>query len=187
MDNKFILEKNYTIPADIFREGFRAYQKKYVYPKSYLFMAIFLVLAANFVYGAVKAPDNILAYLMIVVCLALVFREWYNPRKMRMAFLDTLHEMGKQEYKISIGKDSIEFSTIEHEKVENFVETTEDDDTTEDFEPVSPSKIPIGENLNIIEYDRFFLVIDGKVMFYIVPKENFTESELDVIRSLNKN
>lgn len=194
------LEKNYRISPDIFREGFKAYQKKFISPKSYLFTAVFLVLALNFIYGAVKAPDNYFAYIMIVICLALMVREWFNPRKMRRTFTEAVQEMDGQEYKITVADNWVEFSTIEHGNVENFEEkNVESDDSTElstiqrgdvensdDYEPVPPSRIET-ERLRILEYDRFFLFIDGKVMFYIIPKEDFSESETEIIRNLNKN
>lgn len=175
MDNNFILEKTYSVPADIFREALRSYQKKFVYPKSWIFTAIYLVLTANFVYGAVKASDNFLAYIMITVCLALAFREWYNPRKMRMAVMDAVHDMDGIHYRFSVGNGFIEFSTIEHGEVEN----------SEEIQDVPPSRISINDNLGILEYDRFFLVIDGKSMFYVIPKESFSDTELNIIRNLN--
>lgn len=189
---QLILEKIYTISTDMFREGFTAYQKKFVYPKNYLFMAVFFVLALNFVYGAVKAPDNYFAYVMIAVCLALMVREWLNPRRMRRAVIDTIRDMGEQEYKITVGDTWVEFSTIEQGNVENFVET---DDSTEfstiqrgdvENEPVPPTRIE-NERLKILEYDRFFLFVDGKIMFYIVPKDVFSQAETDIIRNIDKN
>lgn len=193
------LEKIYKISADIFRDGFTAYQKKFVYPKSYLFMVIFLVLALNFVYGAVKAPDNYFAYIMIVVCIALMVREWFNPRKIRRTMIDTVQDMEGQEYKITIEETWVEFSTIEHGNVENFVETSENyHDSTElstiqrgdvensvEDEPVPPTRIE-KDRLGILEYDSFFLLVNGKEMFYIVPKESFSGSEIEIIRNIDK-
>lgn len=196
---QYKLEKTYKISADVFYDGFTAYQKKFVYPKSYLFMAVFFVLALNFVYGAVKAPDNYFAYIMIVACIALMMREWFNPRKIRRIMTDTVQEIGESEYKITVGETWIEFSTIEHGNVENSVETVEsNDDSTElstiqrgnvesfaDDEYVPPTRIE-KDRLRILEYDRFFLFADGKVMFYIVPKENFSDSETEIIRNIDK-
>lgn len=196
---QFELEKIYKISADIFKEGFCAYQKKFVYPKNYLFIAVFIVLALNFVYGAVKAPDNYLAYIMIVICLALAVREWFNPRKMRRSFIDAIQETGEQEYKITAGSTWVEFSTIQRGNVENFAKSgSQGEFSTElstfqredvenyDDEPIPPSRIE-KENLKILEYDRFFLFVDGKVMFYVVPKDVFSESERDIIRNIQKN
>lgn len=197
MDN-IRLEKIYSLSPDLFRDGFRAYQKKFVYPKSYLLMAVFLILALNFVYGAVNAPDNYLAYIMIVVCLALMVREWFNPRRIRRIMTDAVREMGAQQYKIALADGFAEFSTIEHENVENSPETTETNHNStelstiqpeyvENFsEPVPPSVIP-AERLRILEYDSFFLFLDGKTMFYIVPKDNFSDEEISLVRNLDKN
>ena len=40
--------------------------------------------------------------------------------------------------------------------------------------------------MNILEYDEFFLLVYGKAVFYIIPKENFEEKELEVIRNIKK-
>lgn len=174
MENNIKLEKTYKISADIFRDGITAYQKKFVYPKSYVFMCVFLVLTANFVYGAVKAPDNLLAYLLVVVCLVLAIKEWYNPRKMKRNILDTLRQMGESEYKIIIREGFVEFSTIQRGDVEN-----------SDDETIPPTRIQTGENIQILEYDRFFLLIDNKAVYYILPKEYFSDEETEIIRSLD--
>lgn len=192
------LEKIYSLSPDLFRDGFRAYQKKFVYPKSYLLMAVFLILALNFVYGAVNAPDNYLAYIMIVACLALMVREWFNPRRIRRIMTDTVRDIGTQQYKFTLADGFAEFSTIEHGNVENSAETTETSESStelstiqpenvENFnEPAPPSVIP-AERLRILEYDSFFLFLDGKAMFYIVPKDNFSDEEISLVRNLDKN
>lgn len=186
------LEKIYKISNNMFREGFTAYQKKFVYPKNYLFMAVFFVLALNFVYGAVKAPENYFAYIMIAVCLALMVKEWFNPRRMRRAVIDTIRDIGEQEYKITVGDGWVEFSTSEQENVENLVEnenatefsTIQREDV--ENEPVPPTRIE-NDRLKILEYDRFFLLADGKIMFYIVPKDDFSQAEIEIIRNIDKN
>lgn len=186
------LEKIYKISSNMFREGFTAYQKKFVYPKNYLFMAVFFVLALNFVYGAVKAPENYFAYIMIAVCLALMVKEWFNPRRMRRAVIDTIRDIGEQEYKITVGDGWVEFSTSEQENVENLVEnenatefsTIQREDV--ENEPVPPTRIE-NDRLKILEYDRFFLLADGKIMFYIVPKDDFSQAEIEIIRNIDKN
>lgn len=186
------LEKIYKISNNMFREGFTAYQKKFVYPKNYLFMAVFFVLALNFVYGAVKAPENYFAYIMIAVCLALMVKEWINPRRMRRAVIDTIRDIGEQEYKITVGDGWVEFSTSEQENVENLVEnenatefsTIQREDV--ENEPVPPTRIE-NDRLKILEYDRFFLLADGKIMFYIVPKDDFSQAEIEIIRNIDKN
>ncbi|MDE7226424.1 MAG: hypothetical protein K2N49_06150 [Ruminococcus sp.] len=101
------LKKSYTIPAEIYRESYKAYQKKYVYPKKWAFFAVFLILAVNFIYGAVKAPDNLLAYLLIMVCLALAAAQICNPVQVRRRILETIAGMGETVSSITIADEYV--------------------------------------------------------------------------------
>ncbi len=172
MENK-LLEKNYKIPIDIFREGYKAYQRKFVNVRRYILTAVFLVLTANFIYGAVKDSDNYIAYILIVICLALAFREWYNPLKLRNSVIESCKELGDPLYCLTVTDDEVIIST----------ETGENDETDE---PPEPARLPVNDELSALEYDDFFLIVYGKLMFYIVPKADFSETELDVIRNLTK-
>ncbi|MDO4863157.1 MAG: YcxB family protein [Ruminococcus sp.] len=183
MEDKYILEKEYSIPAGTFREAYRAYQKKYVYPKNYIFMAIFLVLAADFVYAAFKDNSNYFAYILIVLCLALAFREWYNPRRIRRSLTETVQEMGDPVYRIGVGDGFVDIATV---SAPDGIEEEEDGDDApaEEEAPLEPTRIPIDEKMRVLEYDGFFLLLYGKQVFYIIPKEKFSEPERDIIRKL---
>ncbi|MCR5075198.1 MAG: YcxB family protein [Ruminococcus sp.] len=191
MEEKYKLEKEYSISANTFREGYLAFQKKYIYVKSYIFMGIFTLLAADFIYAAVKDPKNYFAYLLIVICLSLAFREWYNPRKIRRSLVDTVKELGEPVYKIGVGESFVDISTvsvpdgIEEETGEGETEPDESS-VSEESDLPEPTRIPADEKMNILEYDEFFLLIYGKAVFYIIPKENFEEKELEVIRNIKK-
>ena len=191
MEERYKLEKEYSISANTFREGYLAFQKKYIYVKSYIFMGIFTLLAADFIYAAVKDPKNYFAYLLIVICLSLAFREWYNPRKIRRSLVDTVKELGEPVYKIGVGESFVDISTvsvpdgIEEETGEGETEPDESS-VSEESDLPEPTRIPADEKMNILEYDEFFLLIYGKAVFYIIPKENFEEKELEVIRNIKK-
>lgn len=167
------LEKTYSIPAEIYRLGYTAYQKKYVHPKMYIVSAIFLVIAADMIYAAIQAPENYLAYIIIAVCLAMAFREWITPMRKRRIFFDTVNELEETVYKLSVSEKEMKFSTLSGEDVENQEDIPE------------PTKLPVDKDLKILEYDRFFLAVYGKIMFYIIPKEGFTEQEMAVLRNIN--
>lgn len=180
MEENYKLEKDYVIPFDLFRDAYHEFQKKNVYPKSYLFMALFIIVAVIYIFAAVKDPSNNLTYVLIFLCLALAFREWYNPRKLRRNIVDTVREMGEVRYKLQIGDEWIDISTVQEEVVENSGENEEDIEE----ELPEKSRIPIDSNLSIQEYDRFFLMYSGKRVFYIVPKNDFSENELETVREL---
>jgi len=191
MEEKYKLEKEYRVPYETFKEAYKAYQKKFVRPKSIIFSLIFLVLAADFVYAAIKAPDNRLVYLLIMVCIALAFREWYNPKRIFQNVSETVREMGEPVYKIGIADDHIDISTVEIEEAEeekNFAEGDDEDDDEadlpEDFDPYpEKSVLKLDEDFGLLEYEKFFLLLEGKRMFYILPKDGFSEEELEIVRS----
>lgn len=194
MEEKYNLEKEYTVPPEIFEKAYRTYQKKFVYPKSYIFMGLFLFLAADFVYAAVKQPGNTLVYLLIMICLAFAFREWHNPRFLRMRLVETVRNMGKVVYKIGIGDGFLDISTVDDgtedhddDGGEAADEDEEADDLLEDIPPEMdplPEKTRINttENYRLLEYDDFFLLMQDKKMFYILPKTGFSEEELEQVR-----
>lgn len=198
MEENYKLEKTYKVPHETFKEAYKAFQKKYVYPKSIIFIVLFLVLAADFVYAAIKAPDNRLVYLLIMVCIAFAFREWYNPHRIFQNISETMKALGEPEYKIGIADDHIDITTVslpedeEEESAEADGETSEDEEDDEpelpeDFDPMpEKSVIKLDESYGLLEYDKFFLLMEGKKVFYILPKESFSEKELEIVRGTKK-
>ena len=163
MEENYTLEKEYAVSPDIFDKAYKSYQKKFVYLKSYIFMGIFLLLAADFIWAAAKNPGNTLVYLLIVVCIALAFREWHNPRFIRRRLYETVRDMGKVVYKIGVGDGFIDISTVddgtsgddedgedgdsgknaEEASAENAEDTEENDDISPEAEELMPEKIKI--------------------------------------------
>jgi len=198
MEENFKIEKEYKIPYETFKEAYTAYQKKNVYPRSYIFAALFIVLAVIYIFAAVQNPSNKLAYILIFVCLALAAREWYNPRKIRRTLFETVktEEIENEVYKICVSDEFVEISTLPRDDVENLEheneaeseneneEENEYSDTADDLTPEA-SKIPINSELTVSEFEKFFLLHVKKKMFYIVPKDGFTEYELEIMRELN--
>lgn len=188
MEENYRLVKDYKISHELFKDAYHSYQKKYIYPKSYIFMAIFLLLSVDFIIAAVKEPSNKLVYLLIFVCVAFAFREWFNPRKIRNNIVDTVKEMGEPTYRIGIADDYIDISTIEIGNAENYSNDPEEDELkyNEEYDPM-PEKttLAINDDLKALEYDKYFLIVSGKRMFYILPKEGFSEEENEIIRNIN--
>ncbi len=198
MEENYILEKEYTIKPELFSEAYKEYQKKFVLKKSYIFAGLFLILAADFVYAAVKAPENRLVYLLIVVCIALAFREWHNPRFLRRRLTDTVRELGEPVYSIGIAEGYIDISTVsepEYEEEETSSDTEDESgkeekdgpdltDIPDELDPLpEKTRITLDSSYSLLEYDSFFLLMQGKQVFYIVPKEVFSQAELEIVRA----
>ena len=183
MNENILLEKEYSIEPETFREGYEAYQKKFVLKREYIFMALFLLLAADMIYAAVKDPTTKLTYVLMFVCLAFAFRCWYNPRKIRRQMTDTFAEMGRQVYKLRLFEKCAEISTISSAPV---VEAFTEDGESGSEELPQPTEIAFDENFSLEETGSAFLLISGKSVFYIVPKSEMTENELEIMRNIGK-
>lgn len=184
MEENYKLEKEYQITPEIFDKAYRSYQKKFVYPKSYIFMTLFLILAGDFVYAAVKTPENRLVYLLIVVCIALAFREWHNPKFVRKRLNETLKDMGMPVYKIGVGDGFVDISTVEEPEISDEKEEEYDPaDIPDEIDPLpEKTRIAVNSDFRLLEYDEYFLIMQGKSVFYILPKEGFSEEELEILR-----
>ena len=195
MEN-YKLEKEYKVPADIFRDAYLEFQKKYVYPKSYIYMAIFGVLAAALlIFGIFAMHDapkkqKYIMYLAFIIAAAFSLREWFNPRKMRRSLTESVRAMGEPIYKIGIGEKFVDISTVSDD-LSNIVEPEEEEnseenaDIPEETDPLpEKTRLTVDEGFQLMEYDKFFLMLAGKEMFYILPKEGFSESELKIVRDI---
>ncbi len=202
MEEKIIVDKEYSIPYELFCNAYNCHMKKNVYPKSYLFMGIFLVIAVVYIVAAFKDPSNLFSYVLIFLCLGFAFREWYNPRKIRRNIVDTVKAMGEPVYKFEMTENFIYISTLGEEVVENpapEAETDSDDNSQQNEEFNQPevidtdtyddtpekTAIQLTSEVSADEYDEFFLLYIGKAAFYIIPKKDFSEYELEAVREIN--
>ncbi|WP_173459622.1 YcxB family protein [Ruminococcus flavefaciens] len=196
MEENYKLEKEYKVPAETFRDAYLEFQKKYVYPKSYIYMAIFGVLAvALLIFGIFAMHDapkkqKYIMYLAFIAAAAFSLREWFNPRKMRRSLTESVRALGEPVYKIGVGNKFVDISTVSDD-LSNIAETEEKDDGEEntdipgEIDPLpEKTRINVDEGFQLMEYDRFFLMLAGKEMFYILPKEGFSEAELKIVRDI---
>lgn len=196
MEENYKLEKEYKVPAETFRDAYLEFQKKYVYPKSYIYMAIFGVLAvALLIFGIFAMHDapkkqKYIMYLAFIAAAAFSLREWFNPRKMRRSLTESVRALGEPVYKIGVGNKFVDISTVSDD-LSNIAETEEKDDGEEntdipgEIDPLpEKTRINVDEGFQLMEYDRFFLMLAGKEMFYILPKEGFSEAELKILRDI---
>ena len=86
-DAALLLEKSYQIPFQLFKTSFTAFQKKFVYPRTYLTMGLLAGIIGIYAYFIANGNDSQkpLYCMIIIVCAALIGFQWYNPRKIRLA------------------------------------------------------------------------------------------------------
>lgn len=189
MEENIRLVKEYDLDYDTFREAYTLHQKKKVYPKSYLFIAMYAIIAAIFTVKAIS-DGKLFSYVVIFIALGFAAIEWYTPRKIRASLFETYKAMGDTRYRFEIGGECVMFSTVDKGSVENSPQEATaykcDGEADEEAENDLPEKtvIPINNDLSVLEYDRFLLFYVQKRVFYIVPKEGFTEYDLETVREI---
>lgn len=185
MDNQsLLLEKQYKIPFDMFRDAFTAFQRKFVYPRSYVIMGILAVVIAVYAYFIVYGGENVnrgLYCMIILFCLMMMAFQWINPRKIRMKLMEGVKEIEDDEYRLRIFPEYLEIGTILPPENAKAAESDDlfDDVPEEDF---SGTRIHYNKGLHVIEYPAFFMIYQQKSMFYVVPKAAFSEEELEMLR-----
>lgn len=190
MEENYKLEKEYKVPVMVFSEAYRAFQKKFVYSKSYIYMAIFAVIAfVLFIFGILAMNDaskrqKYITYLAFLMACAFAFREWYNPRKKHRSLTDSVRSLGEPVYKIGIAGKYVDISTVS----DDMSDLSEEDRIASEKDDPLPEKtrINIDEKYQLLEYDGFFLILSGKESIYILPKDGFSEEELNTVRNTQK-
>lgn len=201
---KPLLKRSYHIPLSMYDDAFLRFQKKFVYPQNLLLTAVLLVIAGVYVHAAVKDSTQTIAYLLIVVCIAIVLIRWYRTFKLRRAVHDALKDVEQDTYELSVYDEGMLIRTMdapqpETEPAADAMPGSEPDASAEqtengfqqlfpeepaEREPVPPTEIPFGMGLKLLEYPDYFMAYIVKQNFYVIPKKDFSEDEILQLRKL---
>ena len=190
MEENIKLVKDFSHTPQIMRQGIRAYQKKFVYPKAIVKSVIFVLLsiAAVFISGMLDEKIRLLGYLALVGFLALAYREIFNPLKQRDNIVMSMNGNGIIPlYRLTVKDKTVEISTI-CEKYADDEETEEiDEELDEEYseEALKPTIIPIDDGFSVIEAADCFVLVCSDYAYYIVPKAGFSPEELEIIRNIS--
>ena len=183
-DNNLLIEKQYTIPFELFRTAFIAFQKKFVYPRTYVVMGILAAVIGLYSYFLVYGGENVnrgLYCMIIMFCAVMIVLQWINPRRIRMKLMEGIREIENDQYRLRVFPEYLEIGTIlpPDDVTGSESDALFDDVPEEDF---SGTRIHYNKGMNVIEYTEFFMVYQQKTMFYVVPKTPFSEEELEILR-----
>jgi hypothetical protein len=191
MEENIKLVKDFSHTPQIMRQGIRAYQKKFVYPKAIVKSVIFVLLSivTVFISGMLDEKIRLLGYLALVGFLALAYREIFNPLKQRDNIVMSMNGNGIIPlYRLTVKDKTVEISTIcekyaDDEEAEEF-----DEELDEEYseEAVKPTIIPIDDSFSVIEAADCFVLVCSDYAYYIVPKADFSPEEIAIIRSIAK-
>ncbi|MBR3267345.1 MAG: YcxB family protein [Oscillospiraceae bacterium] len=202
---KKLMERSYHIPLSMFDHAFRCFQKKYVFPANIIVSIIFLVLAADFIYAAVKDNTNTTAYLLIVLCISMVLIRWYRTFKLRRSVHEALKDVEGDLYDLTVYEDGVVIRTEDAKKPENDEQEEKADNPPdekeeteagngfqqlfpeappEDEEKPAPTEITFGTGVKLLEYPEFFMIYLVRANFYVIPKKDFSEEEIRQLSEL---
>ncbi|MBP0973915.1 MAG: YcxB family protein [Oscillospiraceae bacterium] len=179
-----LLEKQYKIPFEMFRSAFIVFQKRFVYPRTYLIMAVLAIVAVVYTICVVYGGENVnrtLYFMIILFCLIMIFFQWFTPLKARRTLMEGVKEIEEDAYKLRIFPEYLEIGTILPPEGED----TADADALFDDAPeenISGTRIHYNKGMHVDEYKEFFLIYQQRSMIYVVPKSAFSEEELEVMR-----
>jgi hypothetical protein len=121
---------------------------------------------------------------LICVCLGLAAVNWYNPKKLKRSLMESIKGIEGDKYSLKIFPDKVKIGTVleplENEKKEDFEEVF--DGLGNGQEQIAESEIFLNSDVKVVEEEKFFLIYIKRSMFYVVPKENFTEEEITVMQ-----
>lgn len=199
-----LITRSYHIPLTMFDDAFLKFQKKFVYPTNIVLSIVLLAVAGVYVHAVVKDNTQTLAYLLIVVCIALILVRWYKTFKLRRSVHNALADVEQDTYELKLWKEGIVIRTedapqpeqpVQLEKKEAPEPEQESDaegdgfrqifpDTPAEQENIPPTEIPFGEGVKILEYPEYFMVYIVKQNFYVIPKKDFSEAEISQMKEL---
>ncbi len=207
-----MLQKSYHIRLELFQKAFVDFQKRFVYPRNWLLTVILGAIAAVYLNSVLKDPSNMLALVLMVVCIAMIAILWFNPKKVRRTLFASMQELENDTYHVRFSEGGMTIQTedapksaeeedaapAEDEIMEGQPDAAKEsaEETANGFNPlfemdapepvdaetIEPTEIRFQGNVKVYEYGEYFMVYLVKQMFYVVPKDAFTEDEITRLR-----
>ena len=193
MEDEALVKKRYSIPYELFGEAFTVFQKKFVFPRNRVTSVLLLIFAAGNVLNIMYGNGETIGYVLVLVCIALAFINWYNPRKLKRNLMESVKGIENDVYTLTIYPERIVIGTVlEPEKEKEPEEYEEVFGEIPMKEDIADTEIYLNKNVKVIERKNFFMIYIKKSMFYVVPKETLTQEEIEIMnlhfqKQLDKN
>ena len=193
MEDEALVKKRYSIPYELFGEAFTVFQKKFVFPRNRVMSVLLLIFAAGNVLNIMYGNGETIGYVLVLVCIALAFINWYNPRKLKRNLMESVKGIENDVYTLTIYPERIVIGTVlEPEKEKEPEEYEEVFGEIPMKEDIADTEIYLNKNVKFIERKNFFMIYIKKSMFYVVPKETLTQEEIEIMnlhfqKQLDKN
>lgn len=186
--SELIAEGEYESSRDQILEGFKIFQKKYVYRSVAIQMTLVVLAIATQLVNIFMGTDRDVSFswMLIVMCVVLGGYLLLRPKNTYKKLEAGLNEIEGTVYKAEIYTDKIKISTIydpyiekeeEEKSSENSDNNSAEEKTEEDELP--PATVIHLDNsaVEIVECSEIYLVYVKKVNIFVVPKSAFKPYE----------
>lgn len=168
-----VISFEYNVTNDEEERAFLIFQKKYVYKHNYKVTALFAVVAVLFLISIIKNPHGYLNWVLMFICLFMIFATWFNTVRIRKYLVSALKSLEDDKYRFTLYEDSFKIETV----------FTEEEMAEEDFVPVKPRIVDFNDiSLNVIENGEMFIIILKKETIYVLSKRVISEENQNILR-----
>lgn len=192
MNNEPILSKEYGISMDIFKNAFKDFQKKFVYPKNIIMTLAFTFIGISYIFPLIRDPGNSTCIMIIIICAFLIAGIWLNSLMIRKNLMNSIEGIQNDRYIAELYENSISIGTVEtsENSAEKDTETEEKKDEDDFFaEPENDAGSGImktvinfsDDDVKILDKKDYFMIYIVKKMFYVIPKSFFSTEETEIL------
>ena len=179
------------IPLEMFANAFKDFQKKFVYPKNIAMTVVGGLIAIAYIYSLIQDPSNSVCIMIIIGCAFLISMTWLKPLMVRKNLLNSIDGIQEDRYIFELFDTKVGISTFDSPETQQAEEETEEDDFFKEInkEEEIPKTI-INFNMGgvkVLEKKDYFIIYIVRHMFYIVPKEHFSDEEREMLIKCFKN
>ncbi|MEG0614599.1 MAG: hypothetical protein RR540_02490 [Oscillospiraceae bacterium] len=172
-----LLTLNYGITEEEYKTAYKAYQKKYVFQKSIIYSAIFLVIILLFLQQVLVKPDYTVAWFCIAVCVIIAGYGWFEPFSIRKHVFKSLENIRDDQYTTDFFDGRIRISTK--------IADQDQSETSEEKEEIRPTILAISPaSMQVLELSDMYLLVIRKKLFYLVPKKSCSEKDTEKINEI---
>lgn len=177
---KLFETKRYSVPYEMFGEAYTVFQKKYVYPRNAVMCILLLLVAVGNIINIAMGNAGTMGYVLAFACIALAAVNWFNPKKIKRNLMESVKGIENDVYTLDIYSDKMIVGTV----LEPVSEDKEPEEYEEVFgevavnEEIVPTEVYLNSSLLVTERRDFFIIYIKKSMFYIIPKNIFTDDEI---------
>lgn len=180
-EEKVIESKRYSIPLEMFEEAYDVFQKKHIYPGKYILSSLLVIVGIANLVNVVMHNGSFLGYMLVMICFALAVISIYNPKKIKKNLMASIRGIENDVYTLDIFYDKLVIGTVVDPVNDDEVQTEEYEEVfgkAERYEEIQKSNVYVNNTLRVTERKNFFLVYIKRSMFYIIPKNVFTDDEI---------